>query len=107
MFTSKNSKFIGTTVCPNKHCEILNMIETTTLKNEIFVDERSARKGRSSGGILQNQPIICGGNNDTDNVDDCVILGKPNISFQMLERRTDISGQIHKFLNTFRKTFHN
>ena len=83
------------------------MIETTTLKNEIFVDERAARKGRSSGGILQNQPIICGGNNDTDNVNDCVILGKPNISFQMLERRTDISGQIHKFLNTFSKTFHN
>ena len=92
VFTSKSSKFIGTTVCPNKHCEILNMIDTITLQNEIFLDERAARKGRSCGGIIQNLPIICGGNNDTDNVDDCIILGKPNISFQMLENRTDISG---------------
>ena len=92
VFTSKSSKFIGTTVCPNKNCEILNMIDTTTLKNEIFLDKRAARKGRSSGGIIQNQPIICGGNNNTDNVGDCVILGKPTMSFQMLEKRTDISG---------------
>ena len=68
------------------------MIDTITLQNEIFLDERTARKGRSCGGIIQNLPIICGGNNDTDNVDDCIILGKPNISFQMLENRTDISG---------------
>ena len=40
--------------------EIIDLINTE-LKTEVVVDENGVRGGAATGGILWNQPVICGG----------------------------------------------
>ena len=45
----------------------------------------------ATGGLLQNTPIVCGGQNKMDgnwNVfNDCVAIGQPEIEMKMIEKR--------------------
>ena len=45
------------------------------------------------GGLLDNEPFICGGEYDTGNkFDDGFIIGQPNKKLHMLEKRFEASG---------------
>ena len=37
----------------------------------------------ATGGLLQNSPIVCGGNLGKD----CVVIGQPEIEMKMIEKR--------------------
>ena len=64
--------------CRNPPLEIIDLINTK-LKSDIVVDENGSRR-RATGGILQNQPLICGGNgNTTTNVS---VIGMPNLALK-------------------------
>ena len=40
----------------------------------------------ATGGLLQNSPIVCGGY-DGNYSQDCVVIGKPEIELEMIEKR--------------------
>ena len=56
--------------------EVIDLVDST-LKNEIFRDERSKRSG-ATGGLINNWPLICGGFKKTDHgpldLPDCAVL---------------------------------
>ena len=60
----------------NLPLEIIDLINTKS-KSDIVVDENVSRTG-ATGGILQNQILICGGNDG-----DGIVIGSPNLSFEM------------------------
>ena len=50
--------------------------------------EERAERDRAIGGLLQNKVLICGGENEKEYaLQDCFVIGQPNNSFQMLEKR--------------------
>ena len=63
--------------------EIIDFIDTK-LKSNIVKDEDRSR-GATTGGILQNQPLICGGfisnYKTTKNIS---VIGMPNHCFEMM-----------------------
>ena len=60
----------------NLPLEIIDLINTKS-KSDIVVDENASRTG-ATGGILQNQLVICGGYDG-----DGIVIGSPNLSFEM------------------------
>ena len=64
--------------------EVIDLMDST-LKNEIYHDKRSKRVG-ATGGLINNQPIICGGF-DGPCSNFYTVLGQFNNSRQMLEER--------------------
>ena len=64
--------------------EIIDLINTE-LKTEVVVDENGLRGGAATGGILWNQPVICGGYDSDDNTKpDVSIIGAPRHCFEMM-----------------------
>ena len=42
----------------------------------------------ATGGLLQNSPIVCGGRDEQFNdSQDCVVIGKPEMEMKMIEKR--------------------
>ena len=75
---------------PNRICQLLS--------------DTSTRWG-SFGGLIQKQPIICGGFDGRNVLKDCFLIGKPNKKIQMLEKRGDaasvvLEASIGKILRT-------
>ena len=63
--------------------EIIDLINTE-FKTQIVVDENGFR-GAATGGILQNQPLICGGyDSDGNTKPDVSIIGAPKNCFEMM-----------------------
>ena len=71
-------------ICEVESIEVIDLMDST-LKNEIYHDERSKRVG-ATGGLINNQPIICGGF-DGPCSNFYTVLGQFNNSRQMLEER--------------------
>ena len=66
----------------NLPLEIIDLINTKS-KSDIVVDENVSRTG-ATGGILQNQILICGGNDgDGINKTNVSAIGNPNLSLEM------------------------
>ena len=73
--------------------EIIDLINTK-LKSDIVVDENGSREG-ATGGILQNQPLICGGHNgDYNSTTNVSVIGMPNHGFEMMIPRSFISSVV-------------
>lgn len=74
--------------------EIIDLINTK-LKSDIMIDVNtiSRRQCGATGGILQNQPVICGGydndghGSDTANVSVMSLIGMPNQCFKLMSDR--------------------
>ena len=46
------------------------------------------RVGWATGGLLQNSPIVCGGEDEQWNdSQDCVVIGQPEMEMKMIEKR--------------------
>ena len=46
------------------------------------------RVGLATGGLLQNSPIVCGGEDDNYSISgDCVVIGQPEMEMKMIEKR--------------------
>ena len=73
-----------------KSDEVIDLMDST-LKNEIYRDEKSKRVG-STGGLINNQPIICGGFggpfDDYHQGSTYTVRGQSKDSYQMLEKRS-------------------
>ena len=61
--------------------EIVDFLNPKT-KNKLLVDN-VPRVSYATGGLLQNSPIICGGNLGKD----CVAIGQPEMEMKMFEKR--------------------
>ena len=75
--------------------EIIDLINTK-LKSDIVVDVNGSRGG-ATGGILQNQPLICGGHDDDGDFNiktNVLLIGMPNNGFEMMIPRTRISSVV-------------
>ena len=72
-----------------KSDEVIDLMDST-LKNEIYRDEKSKRVG-ATGGLINNQPIICGGFggpfDDYHQGSTYTVRGQSKDSYQMLEKR--------------------
>ena len=80
----------------NRPLEIIDLINTKS-KPFIVVEKNSRRRDRAIGGILQNQPVICGGGflpNYSDNK--ISVIGMPNQHCfeMMIPSREDMSGVV-------------
>ena len=80
----------------NRPLEIIDLINTKS-KPFIVVEENSRPRDRAIGGILQNQPVICGGGflpNYSDNK--ISVIGMPNQHCfeMMIPSREDMSGVV-------------
>ena len=77
----------------NPPLEIIDLINTK-LKSEIVVDENGSRIG-ATGGILQNQPLICGGiESDFSGTTNISVIGMPNHDFEMMVPRSYMSSVV-------------
>ena len=73
--------------------EIIDLINTK-LKSVNVLDLNGVRVG-ATGGILQNQPIICGGYDRDGNITTNVsIMGMPNNGFEMMMPRSCMSSVV-------------
>ena len=77
--------------------EIIDLINTE-LKTEVVVDENGLRGGAATGGILWNQPVICGGYDSDGNTKPNVsIIGAPKNCFEvMIPRKFSSSVVLNK-----------
>ena len=77
--------------------EIIDLINTE-LKTEVVVDENGLRGGAATGGILWNQPVICGGYDSDGNTKPNVsIIGAPKNCFEvMIPRKFSSSAVLNK-----------
>ena len=77
----------------NPPLEIIDLINTK-FKPDIVVDENGSRVG-ATGGILQNQPIICGGHKgDWNSIEKVSVIGMPNHGFEMMIPRSYMSSVV-------------
>ena len=81
----------------NRPLEIIDLINTKS-KPFIVVEKNSRRRDRAIGGILQNQPVICGGGFYSPNYSDnkISVIGMPNQHCfeMMIPSREDMSGVV-------------
>ena len=64
--------------------EVIDLVNPS-LKCNLLADV-PARAG-SVGGLLKNQPLICGGARVGDYYQDCIFIGQPKKKIKMLEKR--------------------
>ena len=47
------------------------------------------RVGFATGGLIQNTPIVCGGEDNKFSISgDCVVIGQPEMEMKMIEKRS-------------------
>ena len=77
----------------NPPLEIIDLINTK-LKSDIVVDVNRSRRG-ATGGILQNQPLICGGyDGDFNRTTNVSAIGISNYGFKMMIPRSYMSSVV-------------
>ena len=62
-----------------------NFEEDLQLQNQLLANYVPRVSG-TTGGLLQNLPIVCGGY-DGFNSGDCVVIGQPEMEMKMIEKR--------------------
>ena len=65
----------------------------TRSRSKVTMANNVPRVDFATGGLLQNLPIVCGGQNEWDGLNwnisqDCVAIGQPEIEMKMIEKRS-------------------
>ena len=81
-------KIFVATGFPSRHVEIINVLDPDFKCQLTDRNEHSINRWSAVGGLVQNQPVICGGTrNANEELKDVSILGQPNKTFEMFDVR--------------------
>ena len=76
--------------------EIIDLIGDPRLDFKFTVPDGRASIRGAVGGFVQNKPMICGGVNDRNEIQNCLVLGEENFTFSMITDRVDASSIVLK-----------
>ena len=88
LFFYVSVKIFVATGFPSRHVEIINVLDPDFKCQLTDRNEHSINRWSAVGGLVQNQPVICGGTrNANEELKDVSILGQPNKTFEMFDVR--------------------